>query len=212
MALHFVAPSHRQPGQKYTTHENMFLTVETNKVIWRAKADPSHLVSSHVAFFRDQAHKIRIWNADLKCVQTIQTRDKIKRLLAIPCRNQVVSGDFEGTIRVWDVFTGKCMQTLLGHTDSITCLLFVPNGGHLASGSRDTSIRIWNLDTGVCSGLFEGHIRSVYALSLITPSLGTKCDLKLASVDSFASHLIFWNLTHTWVLQKSNIQNCQCIY
>jgi len=49
-------------------------------------------------------------------------------------------------IDVWDVFSGKCLDTLRGHTAPVDELVMLPSG-HLASGSADSTIRIWDLST-----------------------------------------------------------------
>ena len=60
----------------------------------------------------------------------------------------LASGSKEGTIRLWNVDTGKLKSRLTGHTGFIKCLSFSPNGKILASGCEDETIRLWNADTG----------------------------------------------------------------
>ena len=61
-------------------------------------------------------------------------------------RTQVLSGSFNGTLRVWDVGSGSCVGSLAGamHTTHITCCAAL-GGGRVATGSSDTSIKIWEL-------------------------------------------------------------------
>ena len=37
-------------------------------------------------------------------------------------------GTRENVLRIWDIFTKKCMHTLEGHTDQISVATFSPNG------------------------------------------------------------------------------------
>ena len=38
-----------------------------------------------------------------------------------PDGRRVVSGGYDGTLKVWDVATGKCVVTLKGHSDEVRC-------------------------------------------------------------------------------------------
>ncbi|KAF5392637.1 hypothetical protein D9757_002135 [Collybiopsis confluens] len=62
----------------------------------------------------------------------------------------LVSGSGDGAVRMWDMRTGQCHRTLVGHSGPVTCLQF--DEIHIASGSLDKSIRIWDVRTG---GVFE---------------------------------------------------------
>ena len=44
---------------------------------------------------------------------------------AIP--EEIVSGSWDGTARVWDTATGKCKNVLDGHSHAV-CVLALPNG------------------------------------------------------------------------------------
>jgi len=63
--------------------------------------------------------------------------------------NQIVSGSFDQSVRLWDAKTGKQLRELQGHTDPVTSVAFLPDGNQIVSGSSDQSVRIWanlNLD------------------------------------------------------------------
>jgi len=46
------------------------------------------------------------------------------------------------SVRVWDVSTGECMQTLEGHEAAVYCVVELGDG-RLASCSDDGSVRVW---------------------------------------------------------------------
>ena len=46
------------------------------------------------------------------------------------------------SVRVWDVGTGECVQTLEGHEDPVYCVVELGDG-RLASCSMDRSVRVW---------------------------------------------------------------------
>ncbi|CAM9437107.1 unnamed protein product, partial [Discosporangium mesarthrocarpum] len=48
---------------------------------------------------------------------------------------------FNDTIRLYDVETGECLHTLLGHTAEIVSLNFDTNGQHIITGSFDHTVK-----------------------------------------------------------------------
>jgi WD40 repeat protein/serine/threonine protein kinase len=66
-----------------------------------------------------------------------------------------------GEIKVWDVRTGKLLQTLSGHANAITALAYHPDKRLLASSSHDQTIKLWNLDTGMEVVTLRGHTHTV---------------------------------------------------
>lgn len=61
----------------------------------------------------------------------------------------LVTGSTDNTIRIWDVATGMCLKTLVGHTDEIRFVEFSPNSNQIiVSTSRDRSVRLWTTETG----------------------------------------------------------------
>ncbi|KAH7907352.1 hypothetical protein BJ138DRAFT_1014627, partial [Hygrophoropsis aurantiaca] len=62
---------------------------------------------------------------------------------------QVVSGSHDGTICIWDVYTGNpVIEPLTGHTGYVTSVAFSPDDKQVVSGSHDGTICIWDTHTG----------------------------------------------------------------
>ncbi|KAJ5292708.1 uncharacterized protein N7443_008661 [Penicillium atrosanguineum] len=51
----------------------------------------------------------------------------------------------------------SCLQTLEGHSDSVTSTAWSQDGSRLASASKDETVRIWDPATGQCALALEGH-------------------------------------------------------
>ncbi|GAB0099340.1 uncharacterized protein DMENIID0001_151960 [Sergentomyia squamirostris] len=69
----------------------------------------------------------------------------------------VIAGLEDARIFVWDLVTGNCKLTLIGHNAPVTLLKLDPTGKILLSGDkegRDPSIRIWDLDSGASLAVF----------------------------------------------------------
>jgi WD40 repeat protein len=52
--------------------------------------------------------------------------------------------EYDRTIRIWDVTTGKLLEGLSGHGGLVNALLFSPDGRRLFSGSDDGTILVWD--------------------------------------------------------------------
>jgi WD40 repeat protein len=62
----------------------------------------------------------------------------------------MISGSSDRTIKIWDVSTGKCLETLQGHSHWVSSLALSQDAKMLISGSWDETIRCWDIPTGQC--------------------------------------------------------------
>jgi WD40 repeat protein len=67
----------------------------------------------------------------------------------------LVSGGVDGTVRLWDLRTGRLRQALSGHTNLITSVDVSPDGRLAASGCSDGMVRIWDAQTGECLHMLQ---------------------------------------------------------
>jgi WD40 repeat protein/uncharacterized caspase-like protein len=68
-------------------------------------------------------------------------------------------------IKLWNVTTGREINTLSNPMGSVYAVTFSPNGRWLASGGVDKQIKLWDVITGRVDRALIGHVSSVMALA-----------------------------------------------
>lgn len=63
----------------------------------------------------------------------------------------------DNTLKFWNLETGQCLQTLIGHTSRVTCLQITSDGTRVLSASFDKTLKFWNLETGQCLWTITKH-------------------------------------------------------
>jgi predicted NACHT family NTPase/DNA-binding Xre family transcriptional regulator len=79
---------------------------------------------------------------------------------------QFITAHNDNCIRIWDRYSGKEIEKLVGHKSSVNAIVLSQDGQLLYSGSNDLTIKEWKLADGVCQQTFNGHRSSVNAIAL----------------------------------------------
>ena len=77
----------------------------------------------------------------------------------------LLGGYFDNTARLWDVQTGKLLQTFRRHTDLVNGVAFSPDGKWVLTASFDRTARLWDAVTGEQVQVFKGHASQVYTVA-----------------------------------------------
>jgi WD40 repeat protein/serine/threonine protein kinase len=80
---------------------------------------------------------------------------------------RLATGGERNTVKIWDVQTGKELQTLWGHGGEVYTLAFSPDdeGRWVASGGEDSIVKVWDSHTGKLVRSFRGHTGLVTSLA-----------------------------------------------
>ncbi len=65
-----------------------------------------------------------------------------------PDGKRIVTGSWDGTVKVWDADKGQELLSLKGHTDWVTSVAFSPDGKRIVSGSEDKTVKVWDAEKG----------------------------------------------------------------
>lgn len=83
-------------------------------------------------------------------LETRRHRGAMYHVAISPDGKTLATGGLDGTIRLWDVETGKFIKCLLGHNSYVYRLAWSPDGNTLASaGAYDGSCGLWDVTSGV---------------------------------------------------------------
>ena len=88
-----------------------------------------------------------------------------QELIRLKYSPDLASGSYDQSIKLWDVKTGKLLQTLKDDSGSVKSVAYSPDGQTLASGSRDNTIKLWDVKTGKLLQTLEGHSSSVKSVA-----------------------------------------------
>nr|MDZ8041627.1 WD40 repeat domain-containing protein [Nostoc sp. CreGUA01] len=77
---------------------------------------------------------------------------------------KLASASGDKTIKLWDLTSGKLINTLTGHTNTVHRVTFSPDGQKLASASADKTIKLWDVASGQLINTLSGHHDWVYSV------------------------------------------------
>ena len=133
------------------------------------------------AGYRDRNNSVALWDlsrAEKPAQILLLTNSYEVRSLSFSFDGQTLAGGCrDGTIKLWDLATGREIRALTGHSSWIPTMAFSSDGKMLASASADHTARLWDVATGQSTTL-HGHLNEVWAIAMApdgrTVATGTK--------------------------------------
>lgn len=158
---------------KMMENQSRFLTEKSNQLVDDGESHLAQLLALE-ALPKDLNHPQRpyVFEAEVALRRASMHRStiirghsaKVQSACLSPDGNQIISASDDKTIRIWDVHTGECLDSLVGHKSEVLFANYNSDGNRVVSTSADGTVRIWETQTKRCIVL-HGHQAPVYYAS-----------------------------------------------
>ena len=103
---------------------------------------------------------MKLWN--LQTGQILHTiSGPFYRAAFSPDGKQIVTGNVNGDVELWDVASGTKVRDFYGHLEQVRSVAFSPDGKQIASGSDGKTVKLWDVESGTELREFKGHENAV---------------------------------------------------
>jgi len=165
-------------------------SVDSSIRVWNFSTGKSFVLEGH----RDWVNQVEIWDNRLlscsddttvklwdletrQCLRTFEghvgqiqsfagsiSKLLIPNNLSDPLMGKLITASLDSTLKVWDLATARCIQTLFGHVEGVWCVAF--DSLRIVSGAQDATIKIWDAESGSCLHTLMGNCGVVNCLCL----------------------------------------------
>jgi WD40 repeat protein len=117
-------------------------------------------------------HVLICWKATQESPSLVRTlvghAGCVNAVAATPDGLQALSGSDDGTLKLWDLRSGREWRTVTGHSGPVHAIALTGDGRQALSAGADFTLRLWDLMTGQRLRYFWGHSEIVRSIA-VTP-------------------------------------------
>ena len=144
---------------------------------------------SRLLLTRHSPQRCIVWEVDTgrRLADWFVGRANSARALS-PDGQLVVTGDYDGTIHIWESKTGRELRQIEAHGTEVVGIKFSADGAIFVSGSRLGDVLIWDARTFAPTATLRGQAGAIYSLALSADGK------RLATSGNWEQALQIWDL------------------
>lgn len=115
--------------------------------------------------------------------------ESVNNMIFTPDGNYILSASVDGTMKLWDIHSGKEVRTFEGNKRQITSLAITSDGKYVVTGGFNLEIILWNLYTGE-------KVREYHDEESI-PCMDYQTDIQIINNKIISKHgesVIYWDI------------------
>lgn len=93
-------------------------------------------------------------------------RDVVYRAAYSPDGRHLASASLDGTVRLWDVASGRPIGVLTTHQGEVHSVVFLPDGKHGLSGGADGMLRLWSVSPFEEVASWQAHASEIRCVAI----------------------------------------------
>ncbi|KAL2911525.1 60S ribosomal subunit assembly or modification protein [Polyrhizophydium stewartii] len=138
--------------------------------------------------------KLFVFRVDTgKLVQTLEGPSEITWIDWHPKGNVILAGSEDGSVWMWQIPSGNCMNVFTGHVEPVTCGQFTPDGKLIITGSADGSLIIWDPKTATALHRFTPQDSRFHQSAITALAINKDSTLILSASQDGTARLLHIN-------------------
>jgi len=109
-------------------------------------------------------HPVRLSGGEVRTL--LGHEGRVNACAVMPDGRRALSASADGTLKVWNLETGRALTTLEGHNAPVVACALTPDGRRALSACVDRTLKVWDLETGRSLATMEGHDARVTACAV----------------------------------------------
>ena len=111
---------------------------------------------------------LRVWNLDTgHALRTLKGHSSVVTCMAVTADGKRAVSGSTGTLEVWDLRSGRTLQTLkVRDYEGIFVVAVAANGSRAVFASDDKTLKVWDLETGRALRTMQGHSSQVNSVAV----------------------------------------------